>query len=220
MISRIREIAGKSIRGRTPWLRRAFLLAVVPVVWGCNTGELVPQPPTSVAATNINSSFVADQSPDCPRADLLSIQPASTAGSLIAVNIVLTDCDGSLPSSGLGFEVSFDSSVISFLSCSAGSFFPKNQLAPQTPECVLSNGRVLGTIGLTPPSSVTMGGNGHKDIVQLAFNVIKKGVGTPIAFQSIDQDNGTALWLIDNTPTVTFHVLGASGYAGGTFIGN
>ena len=104
--------------------------------------------------------------------------------------------------------------------CSAGSFFPQNQLAPQTPDCVASGGTILGTIGLTPPNSVAMGGNGQADIIQLAFSVTKKGVSVPITFQSTDLNSGTSLWYIDTTPTVTFYVLGGAGYAGGTFTSN
>lgn len=209
--------------GRPPTRRaalRAVVLALLPLMAACNVGDRETDLPAAIAGSGANVSFAAAQTPGCPRADLLSMQQAATSGSFISIDIVLTDCDGSLPSSGLGFEVSYDSSVLSFIGCSAGSFFPKSQLAPQTPQCSVSGGRVLGTLGLTPPNSVVMGGNGHKDVIQLTFGVLKNGVSTPLAFESTDMDSGTSLWRIENTPTVIFHVLGGGGYAGGTVVVN
>ncbi len=207
-------------RARLAGLRRVAIFALLPALAACHLGDDEEDLPASITGSGLNVTFTAGQSPACPRADLLSIQPSTASGSLIAVDIVLTDCDGSLRASGLGFEVSFDGTQLSFINCSAGTFFPRNQLAPQTPECVVSGGRVLGTLGLTPPNSVVMGGSGQKDVIELSFTVLGKGISTPLTFQSTDLNSGTSLWLIDNTPTVTFHALGGAGYAGGTIVSN
>jgi hypothetical protein len=223
------RLPGKELMldSRRPYTRAVYpsvLLGLVLclVASGCNLGEDEETVPPGPTAIKVNSGFVADQSADCARADLISLQTGTIAGSLVAVDIVLTDCDGSLPASGLNFEISYDPSVLSFIGCSAGSFLPQNQLAPGSPACEDPTriGNIVGTIGLTFPNFVTVGGSGRVTILQLTFNALKKGISSPIAFEFTDTNAGTQLWLIDTTPTPTFYALGGSGYAGGTFVSN
>ena len=192
------------------------LLTLLPALTACNLGDRETDLPSLIVGSNANVTFAAGQPSACPRADLLSLQPSATSAAFISVDVVLTDCDGSLRASGLGFELSFNNNVLTFVGCTEGSFFPSSQLAPMTPECVANGGTILGTIGLTPPNSVVMGGSGTKDVLELTFSIQQSGMSTPLAFTSIDLSSGTSLWLIDNTPTVTYYTLGAAGYAGGT----
>ena len=178
--------------------RLAWTLAGILVLAGvisCNPGDdeglEIPLPTTS------NVRFAADETPDCSRDDLLSLQQARAVGSLISVDLVLTDCDGSLAVSGVAFEIAFDQSVVDFLSCDAGDLFPSAQLVPGTPACTLSGANLLGTIAIGSQQSVRVGGNGTAAVVRLNFNVTAAGVNAPAIFVNTDDLSSTAIWQID-----------------------
>lgn len=205
------------IHRRIPVLVAAALLAGLA---GCNTGEFEDLP-SQVAGTTVNASFTPDASPTCPRTDLVSMQAANIQGSALNIDIVVTDCDGSMNLSGLAFEVDFDSTAVKFVGCSARDLFPASQVLAGTPVCTISRGHVLGTISMTPPQFVNVGGSGTATAVRLTFNIIHKGVSSPLTFVGTDSASGTALFFLDpSTQATTIQVLGASGYAGGTLIGN
>jgi hypothetical protein len=168
-----------------------------------------------------SGSFVAAQSPACPRADLLSLQPGQTAGSVVNVDLTLTDCDASIQLNGVGFELSFDDTVLDFVGCTAGPLLPSNQLAPGTPECVVSaGGTVLGVAALVLPSGVRVSG-GTGVAVRLTFAVTRGGVSSPVAFVSTDSLQGSSVFFADPlSQTAAVVPLGAGGYAGGTFVSN
>ena len=169
----------------------------------------------------ITAGFVADQSPACARADLVSLQRGATSGSLLGMDLVLTDCDASLAVTGIAFEIAFDAGVADLVGCAPGPLFPTGQLAPGTPECVETGSGVLGTISLVSPGSVRVGGAGYAAAVRLTFNVTRKGISSPITFLGPDAISSTAVFYIDpTTHSATSYQLGLAGYAGGTLISN
>ncbi len=198
----------------------AVLLAVA-LVPGCNTGDEEVDLPSAIAGTTPNAVFTPAASADCPIADQVSLQLGRVVGSGVELEIVVTDCDASMSVSGLAFEISFDSTVANFVGCTAGSFFPGNQLLAGTPACTLSGGDVLGTITLTPPAFVKVGGSGRATVVRVTFNITQKGVTSPIGFVGTDSSSGTALFFLDpSTQATTTHILGGGAYPGGTLLSN
>lgn len=164
------------------------------------------------------ASFTPDQSAACPQVDALSLQPGPASGTVVTVNVTLSDCDGSIQLNGLNVELSFDDSIIDFVGCSRGTLFPQNQIVPGTPECMASSNEVLGTIALAPPNSVRVTG-GTSDILRLTFKVRRKGVASRILFQRADLLNGSSMFLADqSTQSVSVIALGTSVYSGGTFV--
>jgi hypothetical protein len=206
------------------WLRgarRAAILAACVVLAACNTGDEDVDLPAAVAGTTPNAGFTPAAGADCPIADQISMQLGRLVGSGVELEIVLTDCDGSLSVSGLAFEIDFDPAVANFVGCTAGSFFPSNQLLAGTPACTLSGGNVLGTITLRPPGFVKVGGSGRVTVVRVTFNLTQGGAASPVTFVGTDSSSGTALFFLDpSTQATTTHVLGAGAYQGGTFTSN
>lgn len=193
---------------------------------GCNTEDEGTDLPAGVAGSGATVTYTPDQSKTCVTSatELLSLQEGPISGSIVSLDIVLTDCDSNLNVSGVAFELTYDDTVLDFLACSPGSFFPQNQLTAGTPACSeLGGGRLIGTIGMDPPNLVVMGGvNGYSDVLRLTFNVTKRGSTSPVDFLStgLDDITSTAVYFIGNNPFVTVHTLTASGYAGGDIVAN
>jgi hypothetical protein len=220
------RIKGLSCTGRQSGGRKlAGILAGVLMVLGsvgCNPGD--EEATLATITTSLpNSTFTATASADCPRADLLSMQKANISGSGIQIDLVLTDCDSSMTVSGVSFEITFDPSVMNFIGCSPGTLFPQTDLAPGLPVCsTIGGGRVLGSIALAQPVGVTVpAAPGNATVIRLTFNMTKKGVSAPAAFlpSGLDTLSSTSVFLVDpSSASITVHILGAGGYAGGTFI--
>lgn len=189
---------------------------------GCGAtedGVELPHP----ASSGVNANFLPGASTGCPRGDLLSLQKRSSNGSLVQVDVVLTDCDASLLLSGVAFEISYDDASLDFLGCTAGSLFPGGQLAPGTPTCTAGSGDLLGTIAIKLPNTVTVGGGsgGSADVVRLSFNVVRRGANSPVAFLGPDSLTGSSVFVLDaGTQQALVLALGAGGFAGGTFTSN
>ncbi len=186
----------------------------------CNPGDEEDELLITLPASP-NSGFVADEAPGCPRGDLLSLQEDRTVGSLVSVDIVLTDCDGSLQVSGVAFEIAFDPSAVEFLSCDPGDLLPPAQLIPGTPACTISGGNLLGTIAIGSQQSVRVGGSGSAIVVSVNFNLRGASVNSPVAFVNTDNLSSTGVWVTDpGTSAANIQNLGPAGYAGGRFLSN
>lgn len=168
----------------------------------------------------LNASFAPSQPAACNTPDGIALFAGSSSGSIVNVNLTLTDCDGSLRINGVDFEIMFDASAIDFLGCSAGSIFPAGKLAPGTPDCAVSGGDLLGTVALQLPNSVQVSG-GKATLVKLTFSVKQRGLTSPVSFLGTDSLQGTAVFFADPVnQTVTAHALGLANYQGGTFLSN
>lgn len=201
-------------------LPAAILLALLllPAAPACNTGD--EEPELSTAGLTANSRFVADATPDCPRADVLSLQLDSNVGSLVSLSLTLTNCASDLDVSGVAFEISYDPSVIDFLGCEAGGLFPQAQLIPGTPACTETAGNtILGTIAIGSQQSVKVGGTGIAEVMKLNFNIIGQGVDSQTDFVGTDNLASSGIWFTDpQTGVPQIQGLGAGGYAGGRFL--
>jgi hypothetical protein len=208
--------AGRKRPSITP--RRLVAAAAVFLLFagGCTRKEEDELP---AGSSGINASFQPDAQSGCPRADQLSLQPSSTSGSVVNLNVVVTDCDASMVLNGVNFEIAFDDSVVDFLGCTAGNVFPSNKRVPGTPACsVAAAGDLIGTIALQLPNSFQVSG-GQTVLMRLTFNMKQNGVASPIAFQTTDSLAGTSLFFADPvTQFATPYPLGAAMYAGGTLI--
>ncbi|MBI3448531.1 MAG: hypothetical protein HY049_06415 [Acidobacteria bacterium] len=198
-------------------LALAFLAAAAAGA-GCGKKAEKAFPP---ASHGVNGSFTPASPATCARPDQLSLQPASTNGSVVNINLTATDCDASLLLNGVNFELGFDDTVLDFVGCSAAPILPANKLAPGTPACtVAAAGDLIGTVALELPSSFRVSG-GVSALVRLTFSVKQKGVSSPINLLNTDSLSGTTLFFADPvTQFVTPYTLGGAGYAGGTIISN
>jgi hypothetical protein len=204
---------------KTPLNAALPLLFVVALAAGSCTKKEEADP-TFAGGKNINVVLVADQSPACVRGDLLSLQLGSTLGTTVGVDIMLTDCDASMLVTGVNFKVTYDDTVLDFVGCTKGSFFPSTKLAPGAPDCSASGGVVRGVIALQLPNSVRVAG-GAQDVLRLTFSASQGGISSHSAFTGADSLSGTAVYLADTaTQTATVYPLGGTGYAGGTFTSN
>jgi len=217
-------IAGPRIRGnrgRSAPVSRCLLLALallLPLAERCAKKQ---EEDFGGGSGGINASFQPAAPASCARPDQLSLQPASTNGSVVNLNITATDCDASLLLNGVNFEIAFDDTAMDFLGCSAGGVFPSNRLAPGTPACIVASaGDLIGTVALQLPNSFRISG-GQAILMRLTFNVRQKGISSPISFSATDSLAGTALFFADPvTQFATPYPLGAPMYAGGTLISN
>ena len=198
--------------------RMAVPLAFLFLLPGCGgSGEDEVSP----TGKGTNTSFVAAQNPACARADLVSLQEASAVGSVVNVDIIVTDCDASLLLNGFNFEIPFDDTLVDFIGCNNGNLFPSAQLVPGTPACFANGGDLVGTIAMQLPASTRVPAAGQVTILRLTFSVRGRGVNSAADFAGKDSQGGTTLFFADQaTQAPTFHVLGASGYSGGSFISN
>jgi len=203
-------------------LKRAGLavafLAVAAAGAGCGKKAEKEFPP---ASHGVNGSFTPSSAATCARPDQLSLQPASTNGSVVNINLTATDCDASMLLNGVNFELGFDDSILDFVGCSAAPIFPGNKLAPGTPACTIAAaGDLVGTVALQLPNSFRVSG-GVSALVRLTFSVKQKGVSSPINLLNTDSLSGTTLFFADPvTQFVTPYTLGGTAYAGGTIISN
>jgi len=220
MIERTPRAAGFPRRTRAR--ARVGAIAVFAIVFlAACTGHGEDEGDLPVVAQGINANFAAAKAPACSRADLLSLQKGSVSGSMISLDLTLTDCDASLAVTGVAFEINYDTAVVDLIGCSTGALFPSGQLAPGTPECKETGGGILGTISLVPSNAVRVGGAGMGVAVRLTFNLTRKGLNSPVTFTGVDSLNNTAVFYIDPaTQAATSYSLGADGYAGGNFLSN
>jgi len=187
-------------------------------ILACGGGKKTQSPPVS---SGINASFQPSGAATCTRPDQLSLQPSTATGSVVNINVMVTDCDASLLLNGVNVEIAYDDSVMDFIGCTAGTIFPSSKLAPGTPVCrVAVAGDLLATVALQLPNSFRVSG-GEAPLLRLTFNVRQKGIGTPITFLNTDSLSGTTLFLADPvTQFATPYTLGAAMYVGGTMVSN
>jgi len=216
-----RHVPGHArLRHRAAAMRAAVpvLILLVMAAQGCGTK---PQEDFGNVSSGIRASFVPDAPAACARPDQLSLQSVSVNGSVVNLDLTVTDCDASMLLNGVDFELSFDDTAVDFLGCQASNLFPSNKRAPGTPACALAAaGDLVGTVALQLPNSFRATA-GQAPLMRLTFSVKQKGSSTPIVFLRKDALNGSSLFFADpSTQVATPYTLGAAMYTGGTLIGN
>ncbi len=123
---------------------------------------------TGGGSTVLAAGFVADQ-PN-PGANSVSLQQGSVSGSMVTIDVVVTD---TVDLTGATFDLRYDSATFSYITSSAGGLFENAGANPISAVNEPAAGHLV--VGIGAASAVPV--NGSQDLIRLTFRADAAGTG-------------------------------------------
>ena len=146
-------------------LGTVLVLALVSVLCACGGGGGAADGGGGGGSTNVNAGFVPDVA--SPGANSVSLAESSSSGNAVTVNVNLTDVSGVYSA---GFDLTFDSSRVTFQGYTPGSVLEQGGNTPTYAVNQVTAGRIrVGATRQGNAAEVTV--SGSQPVIRLNFRV-------------------------------------------------